>query len=85
MQINSDAVEDICGICEGDGTTCKVVDEIYTGIGHGAYYLLGIDINHEIVVLFYCIQAPLVLGSRYKKGIQQLCYYILFFNVVVVV
>lgn len=32
-EIDSDAVEDICGICNGDGTQCKVVDETYTTTG----------------------------------------------------
>ncbi|KAK9754646.1 ADAM-TS Spacer 1 [Popillia japonica] len=29
MKINSDAVEDICGVCEGDGTTCKVLEDTF--------------------------------------------------------
>lgn len=26
-KLNSDAVEDVCGICEGDGAHCIIVDE----------------------------------------------------------
>lgn len=36
--LDSDAVEDECGICKGDGTQCKLVDEIYTGPpGHSIF------------------------------------------------
>ncbi|KAI4459047.1 adamts a disintegrin and metalloprotease with thrombospondin motifs protease [Holotrichia oblita] len=28
-QINSDAVEDICGVCQGDGTSCKIVETTF--------------------------------------------------------
>ncbi|KAI4459045.1 adamts a disintegrin and metalloprotease with thrombospondin motifs protease [Holotrichia oblita] len=34
MNINSDAVEDICGVCEGDGTTCKIFEETFHQRGH---------------------------------------------------
>ncbi|XP_008201012.2 A disintegrin and metalloproteinase with thrombospondin motifs 7 isoform X1 [Tribolium castaneum] len=36
-EINSEAVEDICGICNGDGTQCKIVDETYTATGGRDY------------------------------------------------
>ncbi|GJQ74293.1 hypothetical protein Trydic_g19190 [Trypoxylus dichotomus] len=29
FQINSDAVEDVCGVCQGDGTSCKIVECTY--------------------------------------------------------
>ncbi|XP_030753637.1 A disintegrin and metalloproteinase with thrombospondin motifs 7-like isoform X2 [Sitophilus oryzae] len=29
LKINSEAIEDRCGICNGDGTTCRLVDGIY--------------------------------------------------------
>ncbi|XP_076257637.1 A disintegrin and metalloproteinase with thrombospondin motifs 7-like [Rhynchophorus ferrugineus] len=29
LKLDSDAVEDRCGICNGDGTTCKIVDGTY--------------------------------------------------------
>lgn len=32
-QIDSDATEDICGVCNGDGTECKIVDEVYKDVG----------------------------------------------------
>lgn len=31
--IDSQAVEDVCGVCNGDGTQCKLVDEVYTDVG----------------------------------------------------
>ncbi|XP_022900550.2 A disintegrin and metalloproteinase with thrombospondin motifs 6-like [Onthophagus taurus] len=31
FQINSNAIEDICGVCQGDGTTCKSVENTYAG------------------------------------------------------
>ncbi|KAK9869843.1 hypothetical protein WA026_003569 [Henosepilachna vigintioctopunctata] len=31
----SDAVEDICGICNGDGTQCKIVENTFTTLGQG--------------------------------------------------
>ncbi|XP_031338674.1 A disintegrin and metalloproteinase with thrombospondin motifs 7-like [Photinus pyralis] len=34
--IDSDAIEDQCGICKGDGTQCKIVEETYYDApGHG--------------------------------------------------
>lgn len=31
--MDSDAVEDICGICNGDGTQCRIVEEVYKDTG----------------------------------------------------
>ncbi|CAG9838538.1 unnamed protein product [Diabrotica balteata] len=36
-QLDSDAVEDVCGICNGDGTQCKIIDEIYKDTGARDY------------------------------------------------
>ncbi|XP_066252676.1 A disintegrin and metalloproteinase with thrombospondin motifs 12-like [Euwallacea similis] len=33
--IGSDAVEDRCGVCNGDGTQCKTIQDIYRDIGRG--------------------------------------------------
>lgn len=34
--MDSDAIEDLCGICKGDGTQCKITDELFKGSpGHG--------------------------------------------------
>jgi len=33
--LESDAVEDRCGVCNGDGTQCKIVEEVYKDIGRG--------------------------------------------------
>ncbi|XP_044750443.1 A disintegrin and metalloproteinase with thrombospondin motifs 12-like [Coccinella septempunctata] len=33
--INSDATEDVCGICNGDGTQCKLIEHTYTNTGRG--------------------------------------------------
>lgn len=36
--INSDAIEDVCGVCKGDGTRCKFVEKTYDDKpGHGNY------------------------------------------------
>ncbi|CAH1113494.1 unnamed protein product [Psylliodes chrysocephalus] len=37
FQLDSDAVEDVCGICNGDGTQCKIVDEVYKDTGAHDY------------------------------------------------
>ncbi|XP_056633400.1 A disintegrin and metalloproteinase with thrombospondin motifs 12-like [Diorhabda sublineata] len=36
-QLDSDAVEDVCGICNGDGTQCKIIDEVYKDTGARDY------------------------------------------------
>ncbi|KAJ8921346.1 hypothetical protein NQ315_002961 [Exocentrus adspersus] len=36
-QVNSEAVEDICGICNGDGTQCKIIEEVYRDTGNHGY------------------------------------------------
>ncbi|KAJ8970173.1 hypothetical protein NQ317_016646, partial [Molorchus minor] len=36
-QVDSDAVEDVCGICNGDGTQCKIVEEVYKDTGARDY------------------------------------------------
>lgn len=34
--LDSDAVDDECGICKGDGTQCKIIEDTYgTALGHG--------------------------------------------------
>lgn len=41
MVLDSDAVNDDCGICKGDGTQCKKIDETFTGTkGHGMFCLV---------------------------------------------
>ncbi|KAG5879484.1 hypothetical protein JTB14_013989 [Gonioctena quinquepunctata] len=37
FQLDSDAVEDICGICNGDGTQCKIIEEVYKDTGAHDY------------------------------------------------
>ncbi|CAH1985625.1 unnamed protein product [Acanthoscelides obtectus] len=36
-KLDSTAVEDVCGVCNGDGTQCKLVDEIYRDKGGSGY------------------------------------------------
>lgn len=36
-KLNSEAVEDVCGDCDGDGTHCTVVEAVYTEVGKGIY------------------------------------------------
>ncbi|CAH1118875.1 unnamed protein product [Phaedon cochleariae] len=36
-QLDSDAVEDVCGICNGDGTQCKIIEDIYRDTGAHDY------------------------------------------------
>lgn len=36
-KIDSTAVEDSCGVCEGDGSGCKVVNETVNGNDGGNY------------------------------------------------
>jgi hypothetical protein len=33
---DSDAMEDICGVCNSDASTCEIIDQVYkeTGKGH---------------------------------------------------
>lgn len=33
--IGSDAVDDICGICNGDGTECEIIENVYNHTGQG--------------------------------------------------
>lgn len=34
--LDSNAVEDECGICKGDGTQCKIIEDMFAStIGHG--------------------------------------------------
>ncbi|PNF34596.1 hypothetical protein B7P43_G05875 [Cryptotermes secundus] len=35
LVLDSDAVEDICGVCNGDASTCEIVDEVYRENGKG--------------------------------------------------
>ncbi|CAH0553698.1 unnamed protein product [Brassicogethes aeneus] len=37
LKLNSNSVEDVCGICNGDGTQCKIVDETYADKGARDY------------------------------------------------
>ncbi|XP_074033446.1 A disintegrin and metalloproteinase with thrombospondin motifs 12 [Leptinotarsa decemlineata] len=37
FQLDSDAVEDVCGICNGDGTQCKIIEEVYKDTGARDY------------------------------------------------
>ncbi|XP_068910126.1 A disintegrin and metalloproteinase with thrombospondin motifs 7-like isoform X3 [Tenebrio molitor] len=36
-ELDSDAVEDICGVCNGDGTQCKVIEDTYTAAATPGY------------------------------------------------
>jgi hypothetical protein len=38
--LDSDAVEDICGVCDGDASTCEFIDKIYSENGEGNRILL---------------------------------------------
>lgn len=38
--LNSVAVEDACGICNGDGTGCKIIKEIFRDLGDKGHLLL---------------------------------------------
>jgi hypothetical protein len=33
--LESDAVEDVCGVCNGDASTCDLIDKVYTESGEG--------------------------------------------------
>lgn len=38
--LDSDAVDDDCGICKGDGTQCKIIEDTFgASEGHGRHYL----------------------------------------------
>lgn len=45
MVLDSDAVDDDCGICKGDGTQCKKIDDTFSSTkGHGMFtkILIGV-------------------------------------------
>lgn len=37
MKLNSNALDDICGVCQGDGSSCTIVEETYHETGSGKY------------------------------------------------
>lgn len=50
--LDSDAVDDECGICNGDGTQCKIVEDTFaTVLGHGEKPRLGKNFRFYLVVL----------------------------------
>jgi hypothetical protein len=35
LVLDSDAVEDVCGVCNGNASTCEIVENVFTGSGTG--------------------------------------------------
>ncbi|KAF5307128.1 hypothetical protein FQR65_LT07112 [Abscondita terminalis] len=55
--IDSDAMEDRCGICKGDGSQCELIDEVYHDVpGHG--YVKITTINKGSRNIYVEEQAP---------------------------
>ncbi|XP_050293603.1 A disintegrin and metalloproteinase with thrombospondin motifs 7-like isoform X2 [Anthonomus grandis grandis] len=50
-KLDSEAVEDRCGVCNGDGTQCKIVEETYKEIGQGYTKVVVIPSGARKVVI----------------------------------
>ncbi|KAL1506610.1 hypothetical protein ABEB36_005939 [Hypothenemus hampei] len=49
--LESDAVEDRCGVCNGDGTQCKIIEEIYKEVGEGYTKIVVIPAGARKIVV----------------------------------
>lgn len=69
FQLDSDAVEDVCGICNGDGTQCKIVDEVYKDTGaHGN------NVPSDVLLSFrYCLRQWCTFNVSRSKLYHQKC------------
>ncbi|XP_063908814.1 A disintegrin and metalloproteinase with thrombospondin motifs 12-like isoform X3 [Zophobas morio] len=50
-EIDSNAVEDICGVCNGDGTQCKVVEKVYNERGRDYVKVATIPVGSRNVLI----------------------------------
>lgn len=74
MVFDSDAVEDICGVCNGDTSTCENIDNLYKEKGHGYQKVATIPAGSRSILVeemkpsknFLALAAP--NGQFYLNG-----------------
>jgi thrombospondin motif-containing protein 7/thrombospondin motif-containing protein 12 len=74
MVFDSDAVEDICGVCDGDTSTCEIVDEVYKEKGRSYQKVVTIPAGSRSITVeetkpsknFLALSAP--NGTFYLNG-----------------
>lgn len=67
--MGSPAVEDVCGVCNGDATHCKVIKDVFTGTGQGILKKNNATVVYINTYIFsgYTKIATIPIGSRYFK------------------
>ncbi|KAL3280841.1 hypothetical protein HHI36_004070 [Cryptolaemus montrouzieri] len=66
--LNSDAVEDVCGICNGDGTQCKIIEHTYTNVGQGYAKAATIPAGVKNILVEELKSSPNMIALTDKTG-----------------